>query len=272
MISCKEYAAKRKQEITEEIKSMSNHIPPSLAIIQVGDDFASSKYTTFKIKDCNEVGIKPVYIHLKKETTSEELDQAILDISTKVDGIIVQLPLPDHIKFDKNIIPADLDVDGFRDNSIYEPCTPKGIISILAANGYDNLSGLNVVVIGRGELVGKPLVQMLLDKNATVTICHSHTTRSDLKDLCMQADIIISAVGKPHIVTKDMVKSNAFIVDAGVSRDNNGKVIGDCDYEDLKDVVEFITPPTGGVGVMTRLSLLENVMESWRYYVKIWGD
>lgn len=263
MITCKEYAKKRKEEIAKELKKYQK--APVLAIVQVGNDFASSKYTSFKIKDCEEVGIKPMYINLPEDTTTTyTLNTCIKNLANSgVDGIIVQLPLPEHVHFDENIIPAALDVDGFRKDSPYIPCTPKGILSILDANNIP-IKSYHVVIIGRGKLVGEPLMKLMLACDATVSVCHSHTSIFDLKSLCQDADIIISAVGKPHIVTRDMVSYGAVVIDAGVSRDENGKVIGDCDYDDLVDKCSFITPCTGGVGVMTRLSLLENVVESFK--------
>lgn len=265
MITCKEYAVKKKQEIKDEIlriqKQVRHDVKPYLAIVQVGDNFASSKYTSFKINDCKEVGIHPIYIHLPEDTLAYDLHQQINDLTLVADGIIVQLPLPDHIHFNKNTIPADRDVDGFRIDSLYRPCTPLGVINILKANEIP-LDGANVVIIGRGELVGKPLIDMMLEENATVTVCHSHT--KDLKEHCLKADIIVSAVGKPNVVTADMVKDGVAIVDVGVSRNSEGKPIGDCDYPNLKEKCSFITPWTGGAGVMTRLSLLENVMDSFK--------
>lgn len=265
MITCKDYAKQRKQELTNEImelcKEYPSSMPPTLAIVQVGDDFASSKYTSFKINDCKEVGIHPLYIHLSKETTTDGLCACIADLILVADGIIVQLPLPSHIHFDKNMIPANRDVDGFRVDSLYQPCTPLGVMNILKANEIP-LDGTNVVIIGRGELVGKPLINMMLKDNATVTVCHSHT--KNLKEHCLQADIIVSAVGKPNVVTADMVKDNAVVIDVGVSRNADGKPIGDCDYPALKDKCSFITPWTGGAGVMTRLSLLENTVDAFK--------
>lgn len=267
MISCKEYAKQRKKEIAAELIQYDR--APVLAIIQVGDDFASNKYTSFKIKDCEEVGIKPLYIHLSENTTTDGLNNCIQEIVTnkRADGIIVQLPLPKHIQFDDRIIPAAMDVDGFREDSSYIPCTPKGIVSILDVNNIE-LAESHVVIIGRGKLVGRPLIDLLLACNATVSVCHSYTDYHTLKDLCQGADVIISAVGKPHIVTKDMVSYGTIVIDAGVSRDESGKVIGDCDYNDLVDKCPFITPSIGGVGVMTRLSLLENVIEAFYQSVK----
>lgn len=262
MITCKEYAKYRKQEIAAELTQYDKK--PILAIIQVGNDFASSKYTSFKIKDCEEVGIKPLYIHLSENTTTDGLKNCVQEIVTnkRADGIIVQLPLPKHIQFDDKIIPAAMDVDGFREDSPYIPCTPKGILNILNANNIQ-LESKHVVIIGRGKLVGKPLINLLLSCNATVSVCHSYTDYRTLRILCQNADIIISAVGKPHIVTKEMVSYGTVIIDAGVSRDESGKVIGDCDYSNLIDRCQFITPSTNGVGIMTRLSLLENVIEAF---------
>ena len=256
MISCKEYVELRK----EQLKNWNIFSPaPTLAIVQFGAEFASNKYVAGKLKDCKDVGIVAKHIKIPwnaKESVAKKL------IETGIrgcDGVIIQLPVPEHINADKllELVKPEQDVDGFKQNSPYTACTPRGIMTILWANGIE-LDGANVTIIGRGKTVGKPLMDLMLAANATVTVCHSHT--ENLTEHCINADIIISAVGRPNVITADMVKEGAVVIDVGIHRDENGKQIGDCDYPNLKDKCKFITPWVGGIGLLTRLSLLENVM------------
>lgn len=268
MITCKEYATIRKELLAEKICNLMSEDKsldyPRLAIIQVGNDFGSGKYVANKIKDCEDVGIVPVHIQIPEAVTQVELNNIVEAAGVCADGVIVQLPLPSHLDMDtcKYLIQPWADVDGFRNDSTFTPCTPKGVMSILAINKI-KLCGANVVIVGRGMLVGRPLMDLMIKANATVTLCHSHT--KNLKEHCLNADIIVSAVGKPGMITADMVKEGAVVIDVGISRDENGKQIGDCDYPNLKDKCKFITPWTNGTGLMTRISLIENVVEAYEH-------
>lgn len=259
--------------IKEELKEKINRIKekynqePHLAIIQVGDVSASNIYIRNKIRDCNEIGIVPHHIHFSEEITKEELENKINELNKDVliNGIIVQLPLPsglDERAIIEKIDPKK-DVDGFAItnkgalfcnlDTIY-PATPKGIMTLLERYNIE-IEGKRAVVVGRSNIVGKPIAMMLLNKNATVTICHSKT--KDLKEICKTADILISCVGKTKMITSDMVKKDAVIVDVGMNRDENGKLCGDVDFENIKNIVSYISPVPGGVGPMTIVSLLE---------------
>lgn len=254
---CKEYVQNRKQQIIKTIQERK--LSPTLCIIQVGDNFASNKYIAGKMKDCEEVGIMPVLFKVKEQTTEEEVIKIIKNANKKCDGIIVQLPLPEHISIDKvqNAIDDNKDVDGFKVTSKFVPCTPLGVYNLL--NEITCLTGKNIVVLGRSKIVGQPMVNLLIEKtNATVTCCNSHT--KNLREHLGEADIIISAVGKANLITKDMVKEGAIIIDVGINRDENGKMCGDVNYNDVKDLCSFITPVPGGVGLITRVTLLENVI------------
>lgn len=256
---CKEYVQQRKKQI---IKTIQKHrLKPSLCIVQVGNNFASNKYIAGKIKDCEEVGITPVLFKLEEDATEDMVLKVIENANKKCDGVIVQLPLPKHISIEKvqNAIDDDKDVDGFKVTSKFVPCTPLGVYNLL--NDITYWTGKHVVVLGRSKIVGQPMVNLLLEKtNATVTCCNSHT--KNLKDYLGTADIIISAVGKPKFITKEMIKEGAVIVDVGINQDENGKMCGDVDYENVKDLCSFITPVPGGVGLITRVTLLENVLEA----------
>ena len=213
-------------------------------------------------------------ITLPETTTQEELLSLIerLNLDTAVDGILVQLPLPAHIK-EKDIIHAidpNKDVDGFHPCNVgklmlneetFVSCTPKGIIRILETIGYDDLSGKRAVVVGRSNIVGKPIAQLLLNKNATVTICHSRT--QDIENVCKEADILIAAIGKAKYINRNWVKEGAVVIDVGINRDENNKMCGDVDFEDVKEVCSYITPVPKGVGPMTIAMLLENTLQSY---------
>jgi methylenetetrahydrofolate dehydrogenase (NADP+)/methenyltetrahydrofolate cyclohydrolase len=258
---CKEYVKRKKQEIIKTIQEQN--LSPTLCIIQVGDNFASNKYIAGKIKDCEEVGIKPILFKLKENTSEEALIKVIKNANKKCDGIIVQLPLPKHISIDKiqNAIDDDKDVDGFKTTSKFVPCTPLGVYRLL--NEITPWTGKHVVVIGRSKIVGNPMINLLLEKtNATITCCNSHT--KNLKDHVGRADIIISAAGKQKLITKDMVKEGAIIVDVGINMNENGKMCGDVDYDNVKDLCSFVTPVPGGIGLITRVTLLENVILATR--------
>ena len=251
---------------------------PTLAVILVGNNPASEVYVSVKEKACNKLGIKSILIKLDQNITEQELLNEIskLNSDKDVDGILVQLPLPEHIDNNKiiNAISPDKDVDGFTlyntgcilsgQNPYCYPCTPKGIIRLLDEYNIE-IEGKNVVIIGRSNIVGKPVAQMLLNRNATVTICHSKT--QNLQEHTKKADILIAAVGKPYFVTSDMVKENAVVIDVGISR-VDGKLKGDVNFEDVSKIASYITPVPKGVGPMTISSLMENTLELYKLHIK----
>ena len=257
MDKMKEYAAMRKAQLKEQIAQME--FPPSLMIIQVGNNEASNRYVRNKIKDCDEVGITAHHLICDESITTEELIDCIEVYGWKYNGIIVQQPLPRHIdqtRIDEAIDPAH-DVDGFHPMSHFNPATAKGIIDYLSWREF-NLDGADALVIGRSDIVGKPLARMLTDKNATVTLAHSHTPRIKLMRHAHQADLIISAVGIRHFLDCTNLKTN--IIDVGINFDNDGKMCGDCYFID--ETESSISPVPGGVGLLTRVALLENVVEA----------
>ena len=251
---------------------ISQGVRPGLAVILVGENPASQVYVRNKVKACEQVGI-----HSLLEKYPQALSQA--DLLARVDalnndpsihGILVQLPLPSHIDAQKIIeaIAPSKDVDGFHVASAgalmtglpaYWPCTPHGCMKMLESIGY-KLKGKHAVVIGRSNIVGKPMALMLLQENATVTVCHSATV--DLKHHCLQADVIVAAVGKRNVLTADMVKPGAVVLDVGMNRDDAGKLCGDVDFEGVRQVAGYITPVPGGVGPMTITMLLANTLDS----------
>lgn len=258
MISCKEYVEIRKQELKDKILNTGR--VPKLCVIQVGDDPASNSYIKGKSKDCDEVGIEFHHIKLDECIGQHTLINCITEcaMNDKYDGIIVQLPLPSHINADviTDYIPASKDVDGFRRDSLFDPCTPKGIIDWLEYNNYDFV-GKDVVVVGRSKIVGKPLVNMLIDRGATVTCCNSKT--GDLNHYMWYADLVVSAIGMPKYFSNvDFVNSD-IVIDVGINRDENGKLCGDVDRDDIDEGI-YVTPVPGGVGLLTRLALIENVV------------
>ena len=242
-----------------------------LAVVLVGDDPASQVYVRNKGKACEELGILSETVRLPAETTQEELEALIdrLNLDTRMDGILVQLPLPRHLdeaRALRRIIP-EKDVDGFHIENAGKlftgqegvvACTPKGILHMLKASGVA-LSGKEAVVIGRSNIVGKPIAMLLLNENCTVTICHSRT--KDLAAHTRRADILVAAVGKPRFVTGDMVKPGAAVVDVGINR-VDGKVVGDVDFASVEPVAGFLSPVPGGVGKMTICMLMENTVEA----------
>lgn len=259
----KQYVAARKEVIVGQLKNMDLH--PRLLIIQVGDNFASNKYVAGKLKDCDEVGIECKLTKLDENIIEDNLLDYIKAFEDRYDGIIVQLPLPKHInvKHVVDALPAKADVDGFKVESKFIPCTPLGVYNLLMDLFAEDkrLDGKNVVVLGRSEIVGKPMAKLLIEKtDATVTVCNSHTR--NLPEITKNADILISAIGKAKFVKDDMVKAGATVIDVGINMDENGKMCGDVDWESLSDDVAFLTPVPGGVGLLTRLSLLENVCEA----------
>jgi methylenetetrahydrofolate dehydrogenase (NADP+) / methenyltetrahydrofolate cyclohydrolase len=249
-------------------------IQPGLAVILVGEDPASQVYVRNKVKACEQAGFHSVLDRQPASLSESALLARVhdLNLDPKIHGILVQLPLPKHIDAQKVIeaISPEKDVDGFHVASAgalmtglpgFWPCTPHGCMKMLQEIGYD-LRGKHAVVIGRSNIVGKPMAMMLLQQNATVTMCHSAT--ADLKHHTLQADVIVAAVGKRHVLTADMVKPGAVVIDVGMNRDEQGKLCGDVDFEGVRQVASHITPVPGGVGPMTITMLLANTLISAR--------
>ena len=239
-----------------------------LAVVLVGADPASQVYVRNKIKACEEVGIKSYAYYLDKDTAQARVEELIrsLSVDNKINGILVQLPLPAHLDSKKilELIPYAKDVDGFSAEnmgrlSMNEPClvacTPNGVMKMFESENIC-LSGKNAVVIGRSNIVGKPMAMLLTNANATVTLCHSKT--ADLKAKCLEADIVVAAIGKAKFITADMIKEGAVVIDVGMNRDENGKLCGDVDFENVKEKCSYITPVPGGVGPMTITMLMYN--------------
>ena len=273
IIDGKELAKSIRLRLKEEVDELKNaDIHPKLAVIMVGNDKASKVYVKNKSKACNEVGIE-YEEHLLPETTKiDELLELIekLNNDETVHGILVQSPLPQGL--DANIafrtISPKKDVDGFNPINVgklslnqdcFVSCTPYGIIKMLEAYNIE-IQGAHAVIIGRSNIVGKPLAKCLLNKNATVTVCHSKT--KNLPEVTKQADILIAAIGKPKFITADMVKEGATVIDVGINRLDDGKILGDTDFENIKDKVNYITPVPGGVGPMTIAMLMYNVVKA----------
>lgn len=244
---------------------------PCLCVIIVGENPASQVYVRNKVKAAEYVGMKSLLLRLPEETPEAELLATIarLNADDEVDGILVQLPLPKHISEDKVIdaIAKEKDVDGFHvlnvgslwiGDKCIVPCTPKGCIHLIKSTGID-IKGKLAVVVGRSNIVGKPVAKLLLDENATVVIAHSRT--ADLKALTLQADILVVAVGKENVVTADMVKPGAVVIDVGMNRNAEGKLCGDVDFAGVSEVAGWITPVPGGVGPMTIAMLMKNTIE-----------
>lgn len=264
-----------KDELKEEVAALkAKGIEGSLAVVQVGNDPASSVYVNNKKKACEYIGIGSVSYELPEETTEEELLSIIekLNQRKEVKGILVQLPVPQHINEDRIIqaISPKKDVDGFHPQSvgamtIGEPgflsCTPAGIIQLLKRSDIE-IEGKNCVVIGRSNIVGKPMALLMLRENATVTIAHSKTR--NLKEICQAADILIVAIGKPKFIDDTYVKENAVVIDVGMHRNENNKLCGDVDFEKVEPLASAITPVPGGVGPMTIAMLMNNCVESMR--------
>ncbi|MCX8034060.1 MAG: bifunctional methylenetetrahydrofolate dehydrogenase/methenyltetrahydrofolate cyclohydrolase FolD [Thermodesulfovibrio sp.] len=260
-----------KEDIKIEVEELKRKgINPCLAVILVGDNKASEKYVSLKEKTCKELGIKSLIFNFSNETGEEDIVNLIeeLNRNDSINGILIQLPLPKHINQHTILQKIDpfKDVDGFTpyclgrllmDNPLFIPCTPKGIIRML--NIYEiEIERKSAVVIGRSIIVGKPLSLLLLRKNATVTLCHSKTNR--LEDITKKADILCVAIGKPNFITAEMVKEGAVVIDIGVNITDDGKVVGDVEFEKVKEKVSYITPVPGGVGPMTIAMLMENTL------------
>ena len=258
-----------KEECRDKVEK--ENLKRCLAVVLVGDDPASAVYVGNKKKACEFCGVKSVSHELPAATTEEELLNLVaeLNMDDSINGILVQLPLPSHIDEDKVIraISPDKDVDGFHPEnvgklSIGQPgflsCTPAGIIQLLKRSNVD-MDGKNCVIIGRSNIVGKPMALLMLRENATVTVCHSHT--KDLKEVCKRADILIVAIGKPKMIDASYVKDGAVVIDVGIHRQENGKLCGDVDFDSVEPVASKITPVPGGVGPMTIAMLMKNVVD-----------
>ncbi len=257
-----EMRAELKQKIEQSVRK------PGLAVVIVGEDPASRIYVRNKIKACQELGIRSYAFELPENSTQAEVETLLdrLGQDREVDGILLQLPLPKHLNAESATahIPVEKDVDGFSAQHLglllqhkeeIVACTPLGVMKMLEKEGIE-IAGKHAVVVGRSETVGKPMAMLLLNANATVTICHSKT--KNLKEVCKNADILVAAVGKAKFITADMVKEDAVVIDVGMNRDSEGKLCGDVDFESVKDKASHITPVPGGVGPMTITMLMYN--------------
>ena len=270
IISGKILASKIKQEVKQEIEQLG--IKPFFVIVQIGDNPASNTYVRNKRKDCKECSIDSYLRHYDSLITQDRLEKFFKNMSADkgVNALMLQLPIPKHLDAQKIIdkIAPEKDVDGLTtiNNGLlttgqngFIPCTAAGCMEMIRSTGID-IAGKNAVVIGRSNIVGKPVAMQLLKENATVTICHSHTI--GLKEICQKADILIAAVGKKNFVTADMIKPGAVVIDVGINVQENGKLCGDVDFNEAKEVAGYITPVPGGVGLMTRAMLMKNILEA----------
>lgn len=268
----KALAAQKKAAIRAEVERLAR--TPGLAVVLVGENPASQIYVRGKARDCKECGIRCMDFRLPAQTTESELLTLIAELNGRadVDGILVQLPLPEGIR-ERRVLEAiapEKDVDAFHPENVgrlvqgqarYLPCTPAGVMELLRAAGVDP-AGRRAVIVGRSNIVGKPMALLLLQADATVTVCHSRTP--DLADECRRADILISAVGRRGLITADMIKPGAAVVDVAMNRDEDGKLCGDVDFAAACAVAAHITPVPGGVGPMTRAMLMENTLRAAR--------
>ncbi len=273
MIDGKAISAQIKDELKAEVARLNRRgRTVTLAVVLVGNDPASCVYVKNKKKACEYIGIRSLSYELAKDTTEEELLQLVdkLNHREDVDGILVQLPLPPHIREQMiiNAISPKKDVDGFHPENVgalsigqkgFVSCTPAGIIQLLHRCNI-KAEGAECVIVGRSNIVGKPMAILMLGENATVTVCHSKT--KNLKMICRRADILICAIGKPKYFTKDYVKEGAVVIDVGMHRDENNKLCGDVDFEDVKELTSAITPVPGGVGPMTIAMLMYNCVQA----------
>ena len=273
IISGKEISLAVKERVAAQVSEMKKDgIEPCLAVILVGDDPASRVYVNNKKKACEFCGIRSLEYLLPADATQEELNSLVekLNNDNSVNGILCQLPLPKHLNEKEvlNLIKPEKDVDAFHPENVghimigdysFLPCTPAGIMEMLK---YENISldGKHCVIIGRSNIVGKPMAMLMLKENATVTVCHSHT--KNLKELVSQADVVVAAVGRAGFVTADMIKEGAIIIDVGINRGEDGKLCGDVDFEAVKEKASLITPVPGGVGPMTIAMLMRNTVEA----------
>lgn len=273
LIDGKKISQEIKDELKEKVAALKEQgIEGALAVIQVGADPASSVYVRNKKRACEYIGIRSESYELAEDTTEEELLALIekLNKDPKINGILCQLPVPAHMDEKKIIRTIDpgKDVDGFHTQNVgalvvgeqgFVSCTPAGVIQLLKRSGVP-IAGKNCVVVGRSNIVGKPMALLMLRENATVTICHSRT--ADLKTVCRQADILIVAVGRPKMITAEYVKEGAVVIDVGIHRQEDGKLCGDVDFEQVEPIAGAITPVPGGVGPMTIAMLMNNCVEA----------
>ena len=275
IIDGKELARKTREKLKIECDNLKKEgILSKLAVIMVGDDKASQIYVKNKSKACQEIGIKFEEYFLGNDIKQEELIELIqkLNLDKSINGILLQSPIPKSLDINEafRIILPEKDVDGFNPINVgklclnqetFVSCTPYGIMKMFEEYDID-LTGKNVTILGRSNIVGKPLIQCCLNKNATVTVCHSKT--KDLKEHTKNADIVISAIGKAKFVTADMIKDGAVVIDVGINRDESGKIVGDVDFEKVSSKASYITPVPGGVGPMTIAMLMNNVIKATR--------
>lgn len=269
----KETARRVRETLKDKVKELrQNNIFPKLAVIMVGEDPASKIYVRNKSKACEELGIEYEEFLLKENTTQKQLIDLIQELNKRQDitGILLQSPIPKHLDINeafKAIIP-EKDVDGFNPINVGKlalgqetviSCTPFGVIKLLEEYNIP-IEGKNAVIIGRSNIVGKPMLHCLLNKNATVTICHSRT--KNLSEITKTADILVTAIGKAKFITKDMVKPDAVVIDVGINRNEEGKVCGDVDFEEVQKIASYITPVPGGIGPMTIAMLMTNIVKT----------
>lgn len=273
IIDGKSLAGKIRENLKKDCDELrENGIIPKLAVIMVGEDAASKVYVKNKSKACQEIGIEYEEYLLESKITQEILNKMIKNLNEKQDinGILLQSPIPNNLDINEafRTISPDKDVDGFSPINVgklvlgqetFTSCTPYGIIKMFEEYNID-LKGKNVVILGRSNIVGKPLIQCCLNKNATVTVCHSKT--KNIEEYTKRADVLISAIGKSKFITKNMVKNGVVVIDVGINRDENGKLSGDVDFEEVKEVASYITPVPGGVGPMTIAMLMNNVIKA----------
>lgn len=277
ILSGKVFAQEFKDEAKQEVLTLKEqyNVTPGLAVIIVGENSASKVYVANKHRTCAEVGIYSEVIEMPETTTKVELIEKIneLNIRKDIHGILVQLPLPKAIAKEEtdilNAIDPLKDVDGFHPVNVGKlmigeqdgmvPCTPYGCLKMLQSANI-NIDGANAVIVGRSNIVGKPMAQLLLSQNATVTVCHSHT--KNLKEICKSADILVAAVGRPHFITADMIKPGATVIDVGINRIAPKKLVGDVDFDNAVEVAGAITPVPGGVGLLTIAMLMQNAIKA----------
>ena len=273
LLDGKDLAGRLKLQMKTEVETLGRDgIQPGLAVVIVGDNPASRSYVTMKERDCAEVGIRSFEYALPAETPEQDLLDLVdtLNADPNVHGILVQLPLPRHFNETKVLerIAPEKDADAFHPqsagklligNPTFLPCTPAGVMALLHDAGID-IAGKNCVVVGRSNIVGKPMALLLLQAHGTVTVCHSRT--ADLAKVCAQADILVAAIGRAKMIGAEYVKAGAVVIDVGINRDENGKMVGDVDFEAVAPKASYITPVPGGVGPMTRAMLLANTLRA----------
>lgn len=280
IIDGKAIAAEIKAELAEKVKifKAEYNITPTLAVIIVGEDLASQVYVRNKEKACNDIGFDSIVLPMPEDVSEQTLLTTIegLNYCPDIHGILVQLPLPKHLNEEKILLAIDpkKDVDAFhpynvgklmQGNPTFLPCTPAGVMELLKR--YDiEVAGKECIIVGRSNIVGKPLSMLTLQANGTVTICHSKT--KDLKEACKRADILIAAIGKPRFFDASYIKDGAVVIDVGINRDENGKLCGDVDFDAVKDIASYITPVPGGVGPLTIAMLMKNTFKAVEELVK----